>query len=131
MEIIAVIGLLAAIMGLVVVNVGNIFEGGREEVAKTFVEGSVQSPLMAYRMNVGTYPTTEEGLQALLVAPQGKADRWKGPYMTKQPVDPWGRPYQYRYPGVKNTGGYDVWSLGPDGVEGPDDIGNWAKSPGQ
>jgi len=79
---------------------------------------------------VGDYPSTAEGLQALVTAPAGKADRWRGPYVvgdkTKIFTDPWGTPYQYRYPGIHNKNKPDVWSKGPDGRNGTaDDIGNW------
>jgi len=63
----------------------------------------------------------------LIAAPSNRADRWRGPYLqeNRMPEDPWKRPYQYRYPGVRNKTGYDVFSFGPDGVESEDDIGNW------
>jgi general secretion pathway protein G len=66
-------------------------------------------------------------LEALASAPAGKADRWKGPYIDggKLPIDPWGRPYGYRYPGVKNKGNYDVFSKGALEDDEKDDIGNW------
>ena len=56
------------------------------------------------------------------------APNWKGPYIKRGvPNDPWGKPYVYRYPGTNNTNGYDLYSLGPDGREGNDDIDNWSK----
>jgi general secretion pathway protein G len=69
-------------------------------------------------------------LAALVTAPNGAADRWKGPYLDsaggKVPPDPWGQPYEYRFPGVKNPGGYDVYSKGVDHTaDTADDIGNW------
>ena len=80
-----------------------------------------------YRLDVGRYPSTEQGLQALMAAPAGEA-RWAGPYLKKAvPADPWGKPYQYRQPG--EHGEYDILSLGADGQpggEGPAaDVGNW------
>mgnify|MGYP000390504966 CR=1 FL=1 len=84
--------------------------------------------LTPYKLDVGNYPATEEGLQALIKAPSGKESRWSGPYLEELPVDPWQNAYQYRFPGSKNVNGargYDLWSLGPDGVESADDIGNW------
>ncbi|MBS0513409.1 MAG: type II secretion system major pseudopilin GspG [Proteobacteria bacterium] len=80
-----------------------------------------------YRLDVGHYPSTEQGLQALMTAPAGEA-RWSGPYLRKAvPADPWGKPYQYRQPG--EHGEYDILSFGADGQpggEGPAaDIGNW------
>ena len=71
-----------------------------------------------------------QGLDALLKAPAGKEKRWRGPYIKEAPIDPWGNPYQYRFPGARNISGqrsFDIWSLGLDGVESGDDIGNWTK----
>jgi len=95
-----------------------------------FVNDSLKTALTRYRLDVGDYPTTAEGLAALMTAPAHAADRWHGPYADmpggKLPLDPWGEPYQYRNPGVKNKGGYDLYSKGPDRLDGTeDDIGNW------
>lgn len=126
LEIVIAIALLAIIVGTVVTNVEGIFSSGQESVATMFVEETIKVPLMQYRINMGSYPTTEQGLQALVVAPDSGRERWKGPYLDKLPEDPWKKPYQYRYPGVKNPNGYDVWSMGKDGQDGTeDDIGNW------
>ncbi len=77
---------------------------------------SLGQALDQYRLDVGTYPTTEEGLDALVNKPQS-ASRWSGPYLQKAvPVDPWDRPYQYRSPG--EHGDYDLFSLGKDGRGG-------------
>ena len=123
----AIIGL---IVGVAMSNLTGIFSRSQVNVAKLFVNSEVEIPLTSYRVDVGDYPTTEEGLQALFTAPAGKTDRWRGPYVTdgtKFPItDPWGEPYQYRYPGVHNKGSYDCWSKGPDRADGTDDdIGNW------
>ncbi len=80
-----------------------------------------------YRLDVGRYPATEQGLQALMAAPAGER-RWAGPYLKRAvPDDPWGQPYQYRNPG--EHGEYDIVSLGADGQPGGEgtaaDIGNW------
>lgn len=130
LEILLALGILAMLVALAVTNVGKILGGAQDSVAKTFVRESMKTPLTAYRISVGDYPSTEEGLQALVTAPENKADRWKGPYVDvpggKLPLDPWGEPYQYRYPGVHNKDGYDLWSKGPDKTDGTDDdIGNW------
>ncbi|TDN62037.1 general secretion pathway protein G [Paraburkholderia sp. BL10I2N1] len=77
---------------------------------------SLGQALDQYRLDVGVYPTSEEGLQALVTKPQN-ATRWSGPYLQKAvPVDPWDRPYQYRSPG--EHGDYDLFSLGKDGRGG-------------
>lgn len=108
-------------------NADKIIGQGSESVAGIFVNESIRTPLMTYRMHMLRYPTTEEGLQALITPPASNADKWRGPYLEggKIPLDPWGNPYKYRYPSTKKSEGYDVFSLGPDGVESDDDIGNW------
>ncbi len=84
-------------------------------------------PLQQYQLHMGDYPTTAEGLNALIAAPARAEGRWRGPYLQdgKLPKDPWKRDYQYRDPGTKNKSSYDLFSFGPDGVESEDDIGNW------
>jgi general secretion pathway protein G len=95
--------------------------------ASVFVRESMRRPLLAFHAHIGRFPTTEEGLLALLHPPPGEDSKWRGPYLAHDtlPVDPWGRRYQYRSPALKSTTGYDLWSLGPDGVVSADDIGNW------
>ena len=129
-EILIVVALIALLAGVAVVNADKIFSQNQEQVAKIFVKQSLEVPLTSYKIAMGGYPTTEEGLQALVTAPGANADRWRGPYIKadggKLPVDPWGATYLYRYPGTHNTDRYDVWSAGPDRKEGTaDDIGNW------
>jgi general secretion pathway protein G len=128
LEILVVLAIIGLLVSLAVTNVGNLFSGSQKDIAKLFVTQSLQAPLNAYRIHMGDFPSTTEGLAALVTAPANKADRWRGPYLqdSKLPVDPWGEPYQYRYPGVKNKNGFDLWSKGPDKTDGTDDdIGNW------
>jgi len=91
----------------------------------------LKTPLELYKLEVGDYPTTQQGLRALLEAPKGLTEpaKWSGPYLNKAvPLDPWKRPFQYRYPGKHVPGEPDIWSSGPDGIDGTeDDIGNWMK----
>ncbi len=127
MEILLVIGLMGMLMGVLAVGFGDIFGQNEKQIAKIFVKQGISTNLQQYRMHMGSYPTTEEGLKALLQAPDNaKASRWMGPYADSIPEDPWGNPYQYVYPGIHNKISYDVWSMGPDGQDGTaDDIGNW------
>lgn len=77
--------------------------------------------LDSYRLDNGSYPTTEQGLQALREKPTREPipPNWRGPYLRKAlPLDPWDRPYLYRAPGVRNVTGYDLSTLGRDGTEG-------------
>lgn len=129
LEILVVIAIIGMLVGLTVTNLDKLFGHAQVDIARTFVTNSMKMPLTAYRMDMGDYPSTAEGLRALSAAPQNKADRWRGPYVQdgKIPDDPWKEPYQYRYPGTKNKGGYDIWSKGEDHQDGTaDDIGNWS-----
>jgi len=88
---------------------------------------SLEDALDQYRLDVGRYPSAEQGLAALFTQPAGEA-RWQGPYLRKAvPDDPWGKPYQYKQPG--EHGEFDLFSLGKDGQLGGTaeaaDIGNW------
>ena len=93
--------------------------------------GLFESPLELYRLEVGDLPTTQQGLESLREAPSDLAnpDKWKGPYLKKPvPDDPWDNEYQYEYPGSHEEDAPDIWSWGPDGIDGTDDdIGNWAE----
>jgi general secretion pathway protein G len=127
-EILIVIALIAVLATVAIGNLGGIFGGQQEKVAGMFVKQTLDTALVPYRLDVGNYPSTEEGLAALIKSPAGKEAKWKGAYLKELPLDPWDNPYQYRYPGSKNINGargYDAWSWGPDGVESGDDIGNW------
>ena len=111
--VIVIIGLLAAYVGP-----KYFAQLGKSEVtvAKAQIEAFEKS-LDTYRLDVGRYPSTEEGLGALLVAPPAAGTRWNGPYLKKAvPLDPWGHAYQYRAPGSK--GEYDIVSMGKDGQPG-------------
>jgi general secretion pathway protein G len=111
--VIVIIGLLAAYVGPKYFS-----QLGKSEVtvARAQIEAFEKS-LDTYRLDVGRYPTTEEGLGALLAAPATAGAKWNGPYLKKVvPSDPWGHPYVYRSPGTK--GEYEIVSLGRDGQPG-------------
>lgn len=124
MEILLVMALLGGLVVLGLVNVDKILGSGQADTARIFVNDTMKASLFRYRIDNGRYPTTEEGLQALVTQPSA-ASNWKGPYMDNLPTDPWGAEYKYLSPGKNNTDGFDVFSLGNDGVESTDDIGNW------
>ena len=101
-------------------------EKARQTTAKAQIS-EFESVLDAFRLDVGRYPTTDEGLQSLRVRP-GSLERWDGPYLRKDvPLDPWQHPYVYRFPG--QHGDYDLYSLGADAQEGGDgenaDVTSW------
>lgn len=109
------------IIGLLAAYVGPRYfaQLGKSElkVAKAQIEAFGKA-LDTYRIDVGRYPATEQGLAALTTAP-GNEPKWQGPYLEKQvPNDPWGKPYVYRSPG--QNGDFDLLSLGKDGQPGGD-----------
>ncbi len=128
LEILVVLAIIGMLVGVLVKNIGGSFESGQESVAKIFVSTSVKTSLIRYRLHMGDLPSTAEGLEALVSAPSGKGDKWRGPYIDggKLPVDPWNQAYVYRFPGTRNKNDFDIFSKGADKTEGTaDDIGNW------
>ena len=126
--------LLEIIIAIALVAIGALggtLGSNQEKIARTWVKDTAKTGLVPYRVDVGSFPSTEEGLKALVSPPSGTEGRWKGPYFDEVPTDPWGSPYQYQYPGSKNPSGargYDVWSYGPDKTPNTtDDIGNWSE----
>jgi general secretion pathway protein G len=118
-----IIGLLAAYVGPKYFS-----QVGKSEVKTTRAQiVAFEKALEQYRLDVGSYPTTEQGLNALVAKP-ANASKWDGPYLAKSvPLDPWGNAYVYKAPG--DHGDVDLMSLGRDGRPGGDgldaDIGNW------
>jgi general secretion pathway protein G len=127
LEILIVLALVGLLAGVLISNVDKVFGESQVDIAKHQVNQAFRVPLTSYRMHLGSYPSTEEGLEALVRAPEGRGDRWRGPYIDRDELlrDPWGNQYQYRYPGQHNEGNYDLWSFGPDGVDSDRNIGNW------
>jgi len=127
LEVLLVLMLLATVAGVGFVAVNNILGNANGDTARIEVRETYKTGIMLYKARVGSFPTTEEGLKVLVHKPEGaKGKRWTGPYLEKEDfLDPWGRPYVYRCPGTHNTDSYDLFSLGDDGVESDDDIGNW------
>ena len=115
MVVMVIIGLLVALVGPNFIKQG---EKAKLKAARAQIE-MLGTSLDTFRLDVGRYPSSQEGLAALRQRPFG-ADRWDGPYIKKDvPADPWGRPYYYRSPG---EGGhpYDLLSYGADGAPGGD-----------
>ncbi|WP_286773527.1 type II secretion system major pseudopilin GspG [Sphingomonas sp. 66-10] len=125
MVVIVIIGLLATIVAINVLPSG---DTARIQKAKADI-ANIEQALEMYKLQVGSYPTTTQGLGALVTAPSGvDAGRYQaGGYLKKLPNDPWNRPYLYASPGKHSAA--DVWSLGADGKEGGEgvhaDIGSW------
>jgi len=126
MLVVIIIGILAA---MIVPNIAGRSEQARKTAARTDIESNLSTALDLYKIDASQYPTTEQGLIALLTPPSVAPVpvQWNGPYLKKKvlPKDPWGHDYVYVSPGTHNTDSYDLSSLGPDGVESDDDITNW------
>jgi general secretion pathway protein G len=121
MVVVIIIGLLAAV---IVPQVVSKVDEARVAKAKEDIQ-SLETGLTEYRLDNSTYPTTDEGLDALVKQPNDPSvTHWHGPYVQRLSKDPWGRPYQYAYPGTHGLP-YDLYTLGPDGQPGDKNIGNW------
>ena len=118
LEMIVVLAIIALVAALIVPNVIGRPDEARVTVANTDLR-TISAALKMYRLDNGDYPTTEQGLAALVTKPATEPlpRNWSSEgYLAQLPVDPWGRPYSYRYPG--SGGGFDLMSLGRDGKPG-------------
>lgn len=125
-EIIVVVVIISILAAVVVPNFMDEPDKARVTKANQDIR-SLESALDLYRLDNYSYPTTDQGLEALVNKPSGTPEpkNWKeGGYIKRLQTDPWGNDYQYLQPGVKN-GDYDLYSLGKDQVPSEDDIGNW------
>ncbi len=125
MVVVVILGILAA---LIAPNVIGRIDEARVTAARNDIR-TIESALQLYRMDNFRYPSTEEGIDALVNKPDDPDIKWpEGGYSQRLPQDPWNRPYLYLQPG--NNGEYDIYTFGRDGEqggEGPDgDIGNWS-----
>lgn len=127
--------LVMVIVGILAARLVPNFVGRSEDAKRARATSDLETlstALDAYEADNGFYPTTNQGLMALMEQPTGQPipENWKGPYLRRIPKeDPWGNPFQYRSPGFNNSTSYDLYSLGRDGREGgagPDaDVTNW------
>ncbi len=119
LELLVVLAILALLAGLVGPRVLDQLSEAKSGTAGIQIK-NIESSLDLLRLDMGRYPTTQEGLNALLQRP-GDAEKWRGPYLRNNDglIDPWGASYLYRRPG--RDGEFDVYSLGADGAEGGED----------
>src|SRR5437773_2478707 len=118
LELLVVLAIIGLLVGLVAPAALHQLGSAKEKIAHQSIE-RITSVLDMYKLDIGSYPTTDQGLQALISRPPGLA-RWDGPYMkgNKIPEDPWGRPFQYRSPSQRPGHEFDLYSLGPSGQSG-------------
>ena len=125
MVVVAVIGILAA-------AIIPQFMTTKYEAKVSAAKGDIavlENALEQFNIHMDRFPTTDEGLNALVHAPAGEEQKWRSPYIKQLRNDPWGNPYQYRYPGQRHPTSFDLWSRGSDNADGGEgeaaDIGNW------
>ena len=131
-ELMAVIVILGILATVVAVNVSPFLQRANLEKVRADIS-QIEKALELYKFNELSYPTTDQGIQSLVVPPSDlkRPSLYpEGGYIKSFPQDPWGREYLYLYPGLKNSS-YDVYTLGADGVEGGTgenaDLGKWLK----
>ncbi|MFA4988554.1 MAG: type II secretion system major pseudopilin GspG [Candidatus Omnitrophota bacterium] len=126
MLVVVIIGVLGA---MVLPRLAGRSDQAKTAVAKSDINANIATALDLYELDNGRYPTTEQGLSALSTKPGDLSEgaNWNGPYLKKEPLDPWGKAYQYKNPATHEGEDYDLYSMGADGIESDDDIGNWEK----
>ena len=126
-ELLLVLVILAALATIVVPKFTKRSEQAKITSARASL-ANIETALDNFEIDNSRYPTTSEGLKALVEKPSN-ADGWKTPYLKRGvPKDPWGNDYVYKQPGRHNEYGYDLYSAGPDGQEGSeDDVINWSE----
>lgn len=122
-ELMLVVIIIGALVAMVMPRLTGRTEQARTTAASADIQANIATALKLYELDNGGFPSTEEGLNALLSKP-ASAQNWHGPYLEKRPIDPWGREYKYKSPG-EHRQDYDLYSLGKDGVESADDVKNW------
>jgi general secretion pathway protein G len=115
LELLVVLAILGLLIGLVAPAVLHQLSGAKDKIAKQSIE-RLAGVLDLYELDVGSYPASDQGLQALISKPSDVTN-WNGPYLKGEglPNDPWGHPFQYRSPSARQNHPYDLYSLGPDG----------------
>ena len=128
-EILLVVIIISTLSAMVLPRLVGRSDQARIATAKADVQVNIPSALKLYELDNGFFPSTEQGLQALLNKPstQPVPENWNGPYLEKKPLDPWKHPYQYVSPGSNRPHDYDLFSMGKnaDPKKNDDDITNW------
>jgi general secretion pathway protein G len=129
-EMLVVVVIMGLFVGLVGVNLFKKADEAKRTAARSQID-SFMTALGAYKLDTGSFPNTDQGLQALRIKPENM-DQWAGPYLPKEvPMDPWGHPYLYKYPGDHGDEP-DLISLGADAAPGGEgnnaDIQSWSNA---
>ena len=132
-ELLVVLAIMALISAIVVINVLPVLDKANADKARIDIN-NIENAIEQYRLEMSAYPTSQQGLEALIHMPtdvRNSANYRQGGYLRGAlPADPWGNPYQYRFPGERGEA-YDLYSFGADGEPGGEglnaDLGNWAE----
>ncbi len=119
-ELILVVIIIGTLAAMIMPRLAGRSKKARISIARTDIISNIASALDLYELDNDKYPNSIGELRSNL----GGLSSWNGPYTKRKPIDPWGNEYQYKYPSSRGND-YDLYSLGPDGLESDDDIGNW------
>lgn len=130
-EIMAVVVIMGMLMTVLAVGINGRIQVARSSAAQAQIS-RIEQALDFYQLDNARYPTADQGLESLYEKPSAAPvprHYTPGGYLKReQLLDPWGTPFEYRIPGTQNPHAFDLWSLGPDGQEGTDDITNWSSA---
>ena len=125
-ELMLVVIIIGALTAMVMPRLAGRTEQAKVSAAKADISANIATALKLYELDNGRYPSSEDGgLQALFNKPSN-ASNWNGPYLEKDPVDPWGRKYQYQFPGTHGKT-YDLYSFGAKEKDEKNWVTNWEK----
>jgi general secretion pathway protein G len=128
-EILLVVVIIGTLTAMMIPRLVGRSDQAKKAASKADVEVNIPTALKLYELDNGFFPSTEQGLMALMKKPASNPvpENWNGPYLEKAPVDSWSKPYQYRSPGVHRPHDYDLFSTGKDSKKdaNKDDIVNW------
>ena len=127
-EILLVVVIISALAAMIVPRLTGRSEKAKEAIAKADIVANIPTALKLYELDNGYFPTNEQGINALVSKPTlpPKPTNWNGPYVENRSLlDPWGREYEYRYPGTHGND-YDLYSLGKSGEDDDTNINNWS-----
>jgi len=123
-ELMLVVVIIGALAAMVLPRLTGRGEQAKIAAGKADIQTNIATALKLYELDNGAFPSSEEGLNALMEK-SSQAAAWNGPYLERKPLDPWGREYKYKCPGTHRIADYDLYSVGKDGTESADDLKNW------
>jgi general secretion pathway protein G len=123
-EILVVVMILAVLAATIIPQFASTTQSAKVKAARHDI-ATLESSVERFFLDMDRYPSAEEQLKALITPPGEGGKNWHGPYIKELTPDPWGNGYVYRIPGQHGAKTYDIWSRGPDGADGGDDVTSW------